>query len=190
VIPYIKKMKGNHFNRWILDDGERVDKLFRDDDMGMKELADNGVTLFGMHRFARSHKKVKIFRTAIDHTMTAMSSGLSNDAAANFVASGIVKNVKAEKYSPKKGKNIEKDSLEYAQCLFGLLKEYGWFNLKSLVHMENQLADWYEYEYGLAMIRKGIEVIEDDEQEDELNPEVIEDDEQEQEFVGDENGMD
>jgi hypothetical protein len=182
VIPYIKKKKGNYFNQWILDDGERVDKLFGDDGMGMKELADNGVALFGVHRFARSHKKVKIFRTAIDHTMTAMSAGLSDDAAANFVASGVVKNVKAEKYSPKRGKDIERDSLEYAQCLFGLLKENGWFNLKSLVHMENQLADWYEYEYGLAMQRKGVEVIEDnDEQEDELNPEAIEDDDEQEE---------
>lgn len=149
VIPYIKRQM-DHFESWVQKNGVELNELFGDNYMEMKEIAKKGVALFGKHRFTGSYKRVKIFRTTMDSLIVSKSQRYSDEEAVRFAAAKVSKDVMREQYSPKKGKDIETESIEFTQNVVDYLKEHGLWNVKKLAQWQNPLTDMYEFEYILA----------------------------------------
>jgi hypothetical protein len=149
VIPYIKRQTEN-FGNWTQKNGDYLSSLFGDAYMDMKDVAKKGVALFGKHRFTGTYKRVKIFRTSIDSLIVSKSKGYSDEEAISFAAAAVSKDVKREQYSPKKGKDIENESLEFVKSVVDYLKEHELWNVKKLAKWQNPLTDLYEFEYILV----------------------------------------
>lgn len=149
VVPYIKRQTEN-FESWTQKNGNFLNDLFGDTYMDMNEVAKKGVALFGKHRFTGTYKKVKIFRTSIDSLIVSKSNGYSDEESISFAAAAVSKDVKREQYSPKKGKDIENESLEFVSSIVDYLKEHELWSVKKLAKWQNPLTDLYEFEYILA----------------------------------------
>jgi len=146
VIPFIKRTVEN-FEGWVSKYGDYLTTLFGDGSMDMKELAEKGVNLFGSHRFSGSYKRVKIFRTAMDSLMAFKAQNYPEEEAIRFAAAEVWKDVLREQYSPKKGKDIPAECLDFVESIAEYLKEHGLWNVKKISQWGNPLTDIYEFEY-------------------------------------------
>lgn len=154
VIPYVKREVEN-FERWVSNNGDYLVELLGDENMEMKEIAEKGVNLFGKHRFSGSYKRVKIFRTALDSLVGAKAQQYPDDEAIKFAAAEVWKDVLREQYSPKKGKDIPTECLDYVKSIVQYLKEHGLWSIKKISQWENALTDVYEFEYIQTARAKG-----------------------------------
>ncbi|WP_214083807.1 hypothetical protein [Methanoculleus sp.] len=147
IIPFAKRHAKN-FEAWVTAHNANLCTLFGDeDDMAMRNIAHKGVSLFGMHRFSGSHKKVKIFRTTLESLMNALAQGFSEDEAVRFAAAEVMKDVEREQFSKKKGKDIPEECLDFVRSVADYLKGKRLWNVSSIAKWENPLTDLYEYEY-------------------------------------------
>ena len=151
VIPYVKREVDN-FEAWANKKGDYLVELFGDENMNMKEVAEKGVTLFGEHKFTGSYKRVKIFRTALDSLVGAKAQQYPEDEAIRFAAAEVWKDVWREQFSPKKGKDIPLECLDYVNSIVKYLKEHGLWSVKKISQWGNPLTDVYEFEY-IQMVR-------------------------------------
>jgi hypothetical protein len=154
VIPFVKRSVEN-FEGWVNKNGEYLTTLFGDGSMDMKELAEKGVNLFGSHRFSGSYKRVKIFRTAMDSLMAFKAQNYPEEEAIRFAAAEVWKDVLREQYSPKKGKDIPAECLDFVESIAKYLKEHGLWNVKKISQWANPLTDIYEFEYIQNIRAKG-----------------------------------
>ncbi len=150
VVPFVKS-KVENFALWVNKNGYNLKKLFGDENLEMKEIAKKGEILFGKHFGNSSYKRVKIFRTALDSLMSSMAQKYSDEEAIRFAAAEVWKDVEREQYSPKKGKDIPTDCLDYIQSIVVYLKKHGLWNVKKISQWGNPLTDLYEFEYILAI---------------------------------------
>jgi len=156
VIPFIKR-ESNNFSHWVAANGENIKKLFGGNGLDMREIAEKGVQLFGKHRFSGSYKRVKIFRTALDSLVALKAQKYSDDEAMRFAAAEVWKDVLREQYSPKKGKDIPKECLDYVEGIVSYLKSHGLWDVKKMSQWGNSLTDVYEFEYILSLKNGGDE---------------------------------
>lgn len=168
VIPYIKACTEN-FDSWVTKKGEYVETLFGDTYMSMKTVAEKGISLFGTHRYSGSHTKTKIFRTAFERILISRAKGFSDETMMEFAASGVAQDVYNEKYAPKKGKDIENDSLAFVQLIVDYLKENDLWNINDMAKFQNSLVNQYEFAYILAVAQKTKENEEDSSKAGEMN---------------------
>ncbi|HII06604.1 MAG TPA: hypothetical protein HA349_04620 [Methanotrichaceae archaeon] len=159
VIPYIKstKRETKNFSSWVIANGENVKKLFGGNNLNMKEIAEKGVLLFGKHRFSGSYKRVKIFRTSLDSLVASKAQKYSDDEAMRFAAAEVWKDVLREQYSPKKGKDIPAECLDYVESIVMYLRCHDLWDVKKISQWGNSLTDMYEFEYILAIKNSGDE---------------------------------
>lgn len=150
VVPFVKSNVEN-FASWVNKNGDYLKKLLGDENLEMKEIAKKGEILFGKHFGNSSYKRVKIFRTALDSLMSSMAQKYSEEEAIRFAAAEVMKDVEREQYSPKKGKDIPADCLDYIQSIVTYLKKHGLWNVKKISQWGNPLTDLYEFEYILAI---------------------------------------
>jgi hypothetical protein len=150
VVPFVKS-KVENFAPWVNKNGYNLKKLLGDENLEMKEIAKKGEILFGKHFGNSSYKRVKIFRTALDSLMSSMAQKYSDEEAIRFAAAEVMKDVEREQYSPKKGKDIPADCLDYTQSIVVYLKKHGLWNVKKISQWGNPLTDLYEFEYILAI---------------------------------------
>ncbi|MFZ3167817.1 MAG: hypothetical protein WA130_09400 [Candidatus Methanoperedens sp.] len=150
VVPFVKSNVEN-FALWVNKNGYNLKKLLGDENLEMKEIAKKGEILFGKHFGNSSYKRVKIFRTALDSLMSSMAQKYSEEEAIRFAAAEVMKDVEREQYSPKKGKDIPADCLDYSQSIVFYLKKHGLWNVKKISQWGNPLTDLYEFEYILAI---------------------------------------
>ncbi|MDP3104068.1 MAG: hypothetical protein Q8M95_05620, partial [Candidatus Methanoperedens sp.] len=150
VVPFVKS-KVENFALWVNKNGYNLKKLFGDENLEMKEIAKKGEILFGKHFGNSSYKRVKIFRTALDSLMSSMAQKYSEEEAIRFAAAEVMKDVEREQYSPKRGKDIPADCLDYIQSIVTYLKKHGLWNVKKISQWGNPLTDLYEFEYILAI---------------------------------------
>ncbi len=151
VIPYVKREVEN-FDAWVNRKGDDLVELFGDKNMEMKDVAEKGVGLFGKHKFTGSYKRVKIFRTALDSLVGAKAQHYSEEEAIRFASAEVWKDVLREQYSPKKGKDIPKECLDYVNSIVTYLKEHDLWSVKKISQWGNPLTDVYEFEY-IQMVR-------------------------------------
>ncbi len=154
VIPFVKRSVEN-FEAWVNKNGDYLTTLFGDGSMDMKELAEKGVNLFGAHRFSGSYKRVKIFRTAMDSLVAFKAQNYPEEEAIRFAAAEVWKDVLREQYSPKKGKDIPAECLDFVESIAKYLKEHGLWNVKKISQWGNPLTDIYEFEYIQNIKNKG-----------------------------------
>lgn len=156
VIPYVKreveKKEFGNFEVWVNKKGGDLVELFGDKSMEMKEVAEKGVALFGKHKFTGSYTRVKIFRTALDSLIGAKAQKYSDEEAIRFASAEVWKDVLREQYSPKKGKDIPNECLDYVNSIVMYLKEHDLWSVKKLSQWGNPLTDVYEFEY-IQMVR-------------------------------------
>jgi len=156
VIPYIKR-EAKNFPSWVIANGENIKKLFGGKNLDMKEIAEKGVLLFGKHRFSGSYKRVKIFRTSLDSLVASKAQKYSDDEAIRFAAAEVWKDVLREQYSPKKGKDIPTECLNYVENIVMYLRSHDLWDVKKISQWGNSLTDMYEFEYILAIKNSGDE---------------------------------
>ena len=156
VIPYIKR-ESKDFSGWVIANGEEVTNLFGGSNLDMKEVAEKGVLLFGKYRFSGSYKRVKIFRTSLDSLVASKAQKYSDDEAIRFAAAQVWKDVEREQYSPKKGKDIQAECLDYVESIVKYLKSHDLWDVKKISQWGNSLTDIYEFEYILATKKDGDE---------------------------------
>jgi hypothetical protein len=156
VIPYVKREVDN-FEAWANKKGDYLVEILGDKNMDMKEVAEKGVNLFGKHKFAGSYKRVKIFRTALDSLVGAKAQQYSDEEAVRFAAAEVWKDVLREQYSPKKGKDIPSECLDYVTSIVRYLGDHGLWNVKKISQWGNPLTDVYEFEYIQIIRAKGDE---------------------------------
>jgi hypothetical protein len=156
VIPYVKREVDN-FEAWTSKKGDYLVELFGDENMDMKEVAEKGIDLFGKHKFTGSYKRVKIFRTALDSLVSAKAQQYPDDEAIKFAAAEVWKDVLREQFSPKKGKDIPSECLDYVNSVVKYLKDHGLWSIKKISQWGNPLTDVYEFEYIQLARAKGDE---------------------------------
>ena len=156
VIPYAKREIGaDKFAGWANKNEDHLHELLGDETMDMKEIAEKGVALFGIHRFSGTYKRVKIFRTALDSLMASKAQKYPDDEAVRFAAAEVMKDVLREQFSKKRGKDIPAECLDYVESIAEYLKEHGLWNVKKMSQWGNPLTDVYDFEYICATKTKG-----------------------------------
>jgi hypothetical protein len=83
----------------------------------------------------------------MDSLMAFKAQNYPEEEAIRFAAAEVWKDVLREQYSPKKGKDIPAECLDFVESIAEYLKEHGLWNVKKISQWGNPLTDIYEFEY-------------------------------------------
>jgi CRISPR-associated protein Csc3 len=111
--------------------------------MKMRDVAQEGLNLYGKEYGSR-HKKVKIFRLAVDSALDGLNRGLDEDELVEHTAGQIYKTAQEEDYT---GRVTTGQAVSFVEALFEYLTEDDSFNKETLSQRRNTLANTYLFAY-------------------------------------------
>lgn len=131
---------------------------YRDKYMQMRTVAEHGLELYGKEYGSR-HKKVKIFRLAVDSALDGLNRGLDYDELVEHTAGQIYKTAQEEDYT---GRVTTDQAVDFVEALFDYLESDDALNKQDLSRRRNTLANTYLFAYDQLLSE-----LHDDESDDE-----------------------
>jgi len=137
-------------NHTVVNVGAQLDvtidylkKYHGDSLMAMKQVAENGLELFGEQHDSK-YKKTKVFRECIDSFLSGMSQGMDGDELVEHVAGQVYDASVREDYA---GHVEHEDAVEFVESVKEYLEENELYDMKRLSDWEDALVNTYYLAY-------------------------------------------
>lgn len=111
--------------------------------MEMKQVAQNGMDLFGK-QYDSKYKKTKVFRECLDSFLSGMSQGMDDNVLLEHVAGQVYDAAKREDYA---GHVEYEETMEFVESVKEYLQENEMYDLKRMSDWENALVNSYYFAY-------------------------------------------
>jgi CRISPR-associated protein Csc3 len=122
---------------------EYLETYHGDNLMEMKQVAQNGMNLFGK-QYDSKYKKTKVFRECLDSFLSGMSQGMDDDVLLEHVAGQVYDAAKREDYA---GHVEYEETMEFVESVKEYLQENEMYDLKRMSDWENALVNSYYFAY-------------------------------------------
>ncbi|MFC7132349.1 MULTISPECIES: hypothetical protein [Salinibaculum] len=120
-----------------------TDSTYKVTYMLMRNVAESGLELYGKEYGSR-HKKVKIFRLAVDSALDGLNRGLADEELVEHTAGQVYKAAQEEEYT---GRVTTEQATQFVESLFEYLESDDSLTKEDLSSRRNTLANTYLFAY-------------------------------------------